>query len=70
MSYLPSSIEDTTFKSERLVYRAVDKEADLPLRNRLANNPRSDSMINPFIQTPDSLETTADHMKSGDRIVS
>jgi hypothetical protein len=40
MPECPTLIDESAFRSERLVYRAIDSDMDAPLRNRFANIPR------------------------------
>lgn len=69
MPECPTLIDDPAFRSERLVYRAINKDLDAPLRNRFANIPRVEGFLSGKAVIPGSLEETTTYLARSQNLV-
>ena len=69
ISAMPEDIKDSAFRSERLVYRAIDDDLDAPLRNRFANMPRVEGFLSGKVLIPSSLEETTEYLARSQNLV-
>lgn len=69
MPECPTPIDESAFRSERLVYRAIDSDMDAPLQNRFANMPRVEGFLSGKALVPSSLEETTAYLARSQNLV-